>query len=619
MRRTAISVAIAFVLMAGGDARADVLVPADPPSRAGSCFAAAGDVAATLRADSRGDRYMAASVRNGPWQRISPANAFLGRCPLVAAAVDGSAVVAGGGRIAVRPPGGRFGTPIRLDRSLEVEDVAVAPGGWAALVGRQSVALGAEEPVVVVTVAPDGRVRRSVVDRAPPGFAADSARVGIDASGTATVAWVREEPYGRAASVRVTRALAGAAWETPRDGGAVPLSPGGRPFALAVSPTGHTLLAWAGSDGVLAELDGVATRLAPARRTGIPAAALGADGSAIVAWVASAGDLAVAARTPDGQWAPPTTFPGTPATPRDATGLQVALALASDGRALVGWQSRDLDSPRALAIWGRPGSAWSAPVAVSPITGSAHSLWAWTDADGVPHLQWHERTDAVGVGRFRGVRLAPDSQAGTPDTSPPTVTARLPAHTARTRSGHVRLRIPVRCSEACDVRVRIIDRTADDRVIDGTDRAVPAGRRVLLRFSTDWPFAYRVLTERRARRPRLELLVADRAGNTVRRSRTLHVRVVDRPILGFLVGPDHSFSMYTRAGDRAVGRLVNALIRAVASGNVSQRELRHRFHRGIRAIETDVLEVDTPVRDAIYEALAVPLVRRGFDAEAVMG
>lgn len=68
--------------------------------------------------------------------------------------------------------------------------------------------------------------------------------------------------------------------------------------------------------------------------------------------------------------------------------------------------------------------------------------------------------------------------------------------------------------------------------------------------------------------------------------------VVDRPILGFLVGPRHD----------------------------STGALRERFPQGSDAIADaghDEVE-DTAVLDAIFEALFVPLARRGFNAEAVL-
>ena len=62
----------------------------------------------------------------------------------------------------------------------------------------------------------------------------------------------------------------------------------------------------------------------------------------------------------------------------------------------------------------------------------------------------------------------------------------------------------------------------------GVARALPAGRTVTLRLTAPPELARELLVRPRARRLRLELLVTDRAGNAVRSSRMLRVRVVGR-------------------------------------------------------------------------------------------
>ena len=125
---------------------------------------------------------------------------------------------------------------------------------------------------------------------------------------------------------------------------------------------------------------------------------------------------------------------------------------------------------------------------------------------------------------------------------------------------------------------------------------------------------------RRARRPRIEVLATDRAGNVARVARTVRVRIVPRPLISFRVAPDHEFEMFTRAGDRAVARLVNELITALAAKEIdSVRDLRRRYQRGVRAIARTHDEIyDTAVQEEIFIALEVPLARAGYDANSVM-
>ena len=92
--------------------------PADPgPPRAATCFDAAADTIAIGRETSRG-WVIEASTAAGPWQRVLGPAAVKGPlCPVLAAAPDGTAIVAAGERpaqVAIRPPGGSFGPPVTL-------------------------------------------------------------------------------------------------------------------------------------------------------------------------------------------------------------------------------------------------------------------------------------------------------------------------------------------------------------------------------------------------------------------------------------------------------------------------------------------------------------------------
>jgi hypothetical protein len=116
----------------------------------------------------------------------------------------------------------------------------------------------------------------------------------------------------------------------------------------------------------------------------------------------------------------------------------------------------------------------------------------------------------------------------------------------------------------------------------------------------------------------LEVLVTDRANNVARERQRVRFRVIERPILSYLVGPNRDFAMFSKAGNRAIGRLVNELIRSAAA---REGGLRRRYRVGIRAIERayPADDIDTAVKDEMFTALDVPLALAGYDAEAVMG
>jgi hypothetical protein len=105
-------------------------------------------------------------------------------------------------------------------------------------------------------------------------------------------------------------------------------------------------------------------------------------------------------------------------------------------------------------------------------------------------------------------------------------------------------------------------------------------------------------------------------------SRTVVVPVRHRSPLSFRVAADHGFAMFTAAGNRAVARLVNRLITALAGGDIkSSSDLRQRYRRGVRAIARQGHDevYDTDVGEEIFAVLEVPCARAGYDAEAVMG
>ena len=114
-------------------------------------------------------------------------------------------------------------------------------------------------------------------------------RAGMSASGEAVVAWSFQPRGGAPRELWAAVAAPGAAFGAPVRIGA---PRGGSPFELAVGGGGHALLAFASGDDLLvAERApgadfGAATRVGEAkdRFAVFPAAAVRADGGAVVAW-----------------------------------------------------------------------------------------------------------------------------------------------------------------------------------------------------------------------------------------------------------------------------------------------------------------------------------------------
>jgi hypothetical protein len=289
----------------------------------------------------------------------------------------------------------------------------------------------------------------------------------------------------------------------------------------------------------------------------------------------------------------------------DITSLTATLA--PDGRAAVAWAG-------VLAAAGRAGGDWGQAVRQSAVTRDADGPSLTLALTGEPRLVWIEHAESASA-RVRGARLSADAVT---DTVAPVLTTTLPSRTPRTKTAHVTFRIPVTCSETCDASVRLVDRRGV--TVAESVRELAGGRRTRMTLRVQGFLALQLLAYRRLRHPRIEVLVTDRAGNVVRKSGTVTFRIVDQPLLAYRVAPDHEFAMFTKAGNRAVARLVNQLITGLANRTIkTQREMRRRYLAGFRAIHKRHFEIeDSEVGDEIYTALLVPAVRRGFDLEAVM-
>ena len=602
---------IALFTLSSGAARADVFVPADPPVlRSAQCVAGAGDV---IAAGTDPDKPVRLSVGGGGWREL----AGLRGCPVIAAAGDGTLAVAAesenpadrtsdGGSLAVREPGGAFGAPIALggDTTSGAPTLAVAPGGWVAVAWVER-----DIGLTVLVRRPDGSQVRTLLEPFPGVLDISNVQVGIDASGDVTVAWTRFDR--RTMRLRVARGVAGATPVAGADLGSPAESFGD--LALAIAPAGGSLVAWTDAGGVHAVLDGQPPAVvAPAAPGAQLAAGLADDGTALVVDMAAGAEI-VAAERVAGAWLQPRVL--APANAIDESRrssssaeaqLDVQLVLAPGGRAAVAWTA----VPRqVVGVVGTVGGRWSAATRLSSATRTAYALDLAADASGAPRALWSE----AGLGA-RGAALA----AAPLDASPPAVTARLPSRVRPTADGNISLTARVRCSEACDARLAFTG-GEDDR---GTvSRALEAGRTGALRLRASDALQFELIAGRAARRLRVALLVTDRAGNLVRRSVALRVRVLTPPLRTLKVPLSRNFWMDTPAGNRAVARLVNDMIETIARGHVSSAALSKRYSRSIRAIARKFgpdYTYSDDVGTAIYDALWIPLARTHHDVGYVL-
>ena len=474
-----------------------------------------------------------------------------------------------------------------------------------------------ERGIEVLVRTPSGTIDRASLP--DDGTTVGAPELGIAADGTATVVWTSwRESDGVPQRLRSARSVAGGGWAMAPDiptgeWGIYPPYSGESLIDVAVSPAGRTLMTWVTDDGVRASLAGEPSALvARGRSKGTLRALVNDAGAALVAFGGGRGRVMVAERPAGGAWLAARVVSGRRTTfefnERDDGGprsIEMDAALSATGTAVVAWPSDAL-----VAAVGRPGGPWSRAATVSSpllrLVGWKLSL----GPGGAPQLHWNERTgESALTDRQRASRLVADAAA---DVTAPRLATRLPSRLPATDTGSLLVRAPVRCSEACDA---LLSLTVPGVAADSVNLSLRAGTRRTLELAA-WRLAPSLLTRPGLRRVRVDVVVADRAGNVAHRSRTLRVRVIERPLRSFKVPADQSFSMFSRAGDRAVAGLVNALIEALAGATIrTQTALDRRYRDGERAIvRAGHDEIgDTEVRDRIFEALEVPCGRVGLE------
>jgi hypothetical protein len=521
--------AIAAAVLLAAPARADVLVPADPPRRDAGGLSSVGDIVAYELAHDT-----AAALAGGTEVELA------GGRPLVAAAADGTAVIATFANTTltarIRRPGAGFAAPVHLGKPAAFASAAAAPGGWtaAAWVSWE------DDRIEAAVVDPGGTVHGATLERTTDVLSIP--QVGIDASGHATVAWSRWRVYDggdRATRQRVRLARFGTTWSAPEElehSGASPVFdlPTWAQVALAVTPGGHSLLAWATRDGVKASLDGAPPQLlATLRDAGSPTAALAEDGSAVVAYARNSEEILATDRAAGGAWSAPHRISGTPVKGEPPEGypfptsdgddgandVELTSAVGADGRAVVTW----LADVAAVAT-GHAGGAWTRAREVSTVLGSPLlTPRAALDATGNPFVSWVEASGLSAAGTPRAAVLVPVALAPPPDTAAPKLETKLPATIRITRTGKLELTIPVRCSEDCDAFIGLAYPADEHEYVLIRARRLRAGVQAHIAVR---PASYeRIGTAAYSEtRMRVVVEVADRAGNVARARRTARVR-----------------------------------------------------------------------------------------------
>jgi hypothetical protein len=525
--RTGLAVALALTCALPAHAARDLVVRDSPRSAVATCLRATGApglVGLLAPLERRMSPYDLLRVSEQGAEVVGTARlGILDECPAVAAGAGGHAVVAGaartrGFRSVVRAtlaePGGAFGAPVDLGRTrygLTRVAVAVSPRGdavvaWVAERGQARLrrflsgftrVLAAVRPAGGTFGAPQALTpwrRGGLGPRA-------AVSAGMDASGTATVAWSQPLPNRRNLPIPLLSTVAAAAAPPGDPFGAAQVVARRVPFvrgvALAVAADGRALLAHDGEEAIeVYERRPGESRFGPPRRLRPrhgtrdwqkPAVAVAADGSALVAWRGDQleqADVLLTSRRGTGAWtavhalhrnreddlgvsqayAVVTSIGLRPTPPLDEEGTDLHVAMGPDGRYLVGWGME-----RRLPLGDRPVAARMAQGQAGVRAGSHEAAGCTCRAvNGVVPLVLPggdltlAYTDNVGrwdgfagefprrSGRLHLAELGPSG----PGPAPPRVTVRRPRLT--TLDYGDKLRVRARCNAACDLRAYVI-------------------------------------------------------------------------------------------------------------------------------------------------------------------
>lgn len=523
---------------------------------------------------------------------LEPARGF-GSCPVGAATTDGSALIGytrpdrdrytGDDRIVVaeRPAGGPVSRATALPGARgSAPAIAFAPGGAAAIAwlapvpGPDTTALYDDGVVPMVATRKAGGDFAPPVALGKPFFSSEigapedvpdvdrllGPTAGVDGAGNALVVWVvpsvrraGDSPGPESLELWTAERHSSGSFSAPRPLGRLSSIDA---LHLAVASTGEALLVIDGGDGVRIATGTAADGLgAPTLVSGLvagrSAVAIAPGGAAVVTWAQGGEgrrrgaylDRVVAVERPSGAAA--FGAPATLATWSRRSPEQVpptAVALSADGRTLGLWRERSrtldrLEIDRVRIAQGRLGGDWEPAVETgAPCRVVTDALPAF-GRDGSPRVTLVDASMMGGGdseipvdGRVRVVRLGPQPPA---DTTAPraTLTARRRQPLRNSFEGRVRLRL--RCSEACDAHVFAIVNGKRDRRA-GLYPEYPrlgAGRSRALALHRSSPYyddsdRFR---EDRTTPVRLVAHVCDAAGNVGRATTTVLMPVRSHP------------------------------------------------------------------------------------------
>lgn len=557
--RIGLALTVAMLAAVPAEGARDVFVRDSPRSEAATCLRPAGPpgmVGLIGAVRSRMSPYdlLRVSATGGTLAGTARLGS-LDQCPAVAAAPNGQAIVAGGVwgerrrrviRAALAEPGRDFGPPVDVagGRHAPVSlAAAISPRGDAVVAwtlartvrgGRRADA----RTRVVAALRPAGgdfgRPRFLTSWRRGSFFPFAAVSAGMDASGTATVAWSQPIPDRRDIS-SLRRVEVATARPSERFGQAqavaVPVQDTER-VALAVQADGRALLAHDGRDTIeLYERGPGASRFervdawpgrAPRPGWESPELALAPDGSAVLAWRGNAAagneDVFLSSRSGSGPWTAPARvqrsrdredlgvigfvvygrFGASPPSDFEGGGLRVAMSDA--GGYLVSWTRERRTAPgdlllEARMVRGEAGGTASRPQAAGCRCRTVEGVVPLAVPGGDPVLAYTDNVTSMLAFGFELPRESGRLHVATPGRrgagpAPPQVTVRRPRGAALGEED--RLRVRVGCDGPCDLRAY---------VVGGGGRARGLGTATLRRAGST-PLAIRPPFERHLAPPR---------------------------------------------------------------------------------------------------------------------
>ncbi|MEA2126371.1 MAG: hypothetical protein QOI80_3153 [Solirubrobacteraceae bacterium] len=345
--------------------------------------------------------------------------------------------------------------------------IALSPRGDG-LVAAVTPRFGAPGALKVSARPPGGKFAAPTV-LSTPGSSAGGFAVALDRSGGAVAVWDESDSTSVEQSVRLATRPSGGAFSAPVGVGT------GQNSRVGMTAAGEAVIAWetTDADGVAGDVTAVVAPGAPAPgpattvrdATGFPvidsALAVGADGTAILAFRGSDGTIQASIRPPAGAFGAPIVL----SDPQVTVGPP-AVAVDGHGGAMVVWSRQVFVSPERgyepvaiQAATGAAGAQLATRGDVAPVDGPASDPAAASDDAGRLTVAWRERA---------GVRTVTLPQGGA--FGPPVTVARDPATPDL-------LKVPVALATAPDGTTTIGldgDRTPQPGVVLATVRPAAA-------------------------------------------------------------------------------------------------------------------------------------------------